>query len=463
MWTKEFAWIATPSVGKSQAMPTSKNTIFLAGFILFVIFVVSLIPRIDRIQNGPLDPYWHSGAERFWNYEVTANVTDSLLGYQYVFDLKLPRTYLPIISPDENDINQGWEIREILGEDLNDPALSWRPFRYDRYGYTAYVSFPPGFFLTTYAILKALSLPIEPVVLRWFNIVLQALTVVLLAVLTWLVLEDLRRTRNAAATGLVVAGTCYIFALEPFHSHVASIWAHQFIQPLWLAAVIIVFWVKHSWFKLLVVFVIAMVTPLIEWTAYLMLLGLFVAMIVLAVCCRSERNDWIANCIVMTMGVLIAMTIKFLWYDWAIGIDTYIEVLTIRAGERSIAVDSYDLSDLFRSYMWSYGPWIIATLLLGSLSLLINRPSESALPLRVWLVFGALVFPVLENIPLLEHAIVYSFAKLKFGLPLSLILGVVVSSLWNLRYGKITSVALVVSAVAISLWTYNYIHTEQIS
>ena len=305
-------------------------------------------------------------------------------------------------------------------------------------GQVMYTSFPPGAMMLASPVVlplaQATDLP-PLTVLRLCNLLLALLTVLLC-------LGALDRLLAPALPGrapLLVAGCLPLLAsVEVLHSHHLPMWSHQVLQPFLAALLLLALGAMHTR-RALCLGVLAAVACWVEWAAYIACIALQAIVIV-----RSPSGQRWRNGAAFAGTALFGGLSLLAWYafllgspadgGWRVGLSRYGTALRERLAARSVLDVRHDAADWFQSQAQSWLPWMLAALLLRGAELW-RRRAQSVVaaaaaaaardPARAerWAAaFALCLLPLYGNVLLFEHAIVYTFDRLKWGFLFALVL-----------------------------------------
>jgi len=157
--------------------------------------------------------------------------------------------------------------------------------------------------------------------------------------------------------------------------------------------------------------VLAFWGPLTEWTGYIFNAGLIFILFL------NSRDLKFSKTLPIHLFITTALAgvLTIIYYSLALGFGPTIEAFLNRFIGRGISTGT--IIGLIQGYKLSYGLFILSVIFsILDLSLWGNKK-----PITLF-IFVAACVPLLENIVLLQHAAQFSFDRLKFIIPASLIL-----------------------------------------
>lgn len=227
--------------------------------------------------------------------------------------------------------------------------------------------------------------------------------------------------------GISVAGICaliYIWNNEALYSHGVIYWGHSLFQVFWpLQLICLTFFLREKylpkvpWALLIVLFIFSFLGPATEWSGYVANAGIVILCIFANIKRKCDLNLVIITVIAASLLAFVMFVLPF-----ALTVDLRTLFITIvhRINERSalkFPSINHGLFFLLVGYVESYGLYLLLTI--GIVAFLVryqlkdkNKMSEIIFSPFIWLVL--VIFPLLENLAMLQHAFQYTFDRLKF-------------------------------------------------
>ena len=168
---------------------------------------------------------------------------------------------------------------------------------------------------------------------------------------------------------------------------------------------------KHFCFFL----ILALINPYIEWTGYVANVGFALAELM-----RYREKGWKSAFASATwLGILTILSFALFCVHYLLRVDAaaFFDVLRARFGARNVT-SSVSLTKLFCGYIRSFK---FAVLLLV-IFLLWGYTKNKHFSRENMLLLFVMVFPVLENIVMKQHAVEYSYDRMKAAFPLCLLI-----------------------------------------
>ena len=397
---------------KTKARLTGPGLVLLAA-------VCVLILSLCRSPGGDIN---------YYNSDATWHVLMTLQAYE-----ETPvsvHKFLPIIS---------------MGEEM-DKGITWGATIPDGAGNYYYTSFSAAEFVLPYFFIRLFHLPVAESSLYLFNCLLFFTYAALLGLLTAEVFRDRRHGPWLGALAVVVS-TC---APELLHGMGVVYWAQSVMQVTLLIQLYAYYrYAARGSRGAYVLFLsLCLVNPYIEWTGFVANGGYMLCELV-----RCRKTPLRALGKFALPGVLTAASFALfsLHFMSVVTPADYWAALASRFLVRS-ALSSASFLTLFKGYVSSFlFLWpLLAALLLAVTACWrgLGWARESLLARQGWLLFAA-AFPALENIVMKQHAITYTYDRMKLIFPLTLILCDLCGLIWARAEKKVWLAAIpVVLALA---------------
>lgn len=300
-----------------------------------------------------------------------------------------------------------------------DKGIPWGATVPDRQGNYYYTSFSPAEFALPYFFVKLFHLPIAENSLHLFNGLLFLASASLFALLVWEVFRQERYRLFLAGT----AAAAYLCAPELLHGMGVVYWAQSVMQLTLLIQLYAYYrWVEYGSRRAYVLFLaMCLANPYIEWTGYVANGGYMLCEL------ARGRRDLLraAGRFLLPGAVTILSFLLFsLHFMSVLSPEAYADALVGRFVVRS-ALTADPLGKVFLGYLSSFlFLWPLLAVLLVGVTVCwrgFGWVRESLLLRKGWLLFVAAV-PLLENIIMKQHAITYTYDRMKLIFPLALVL-----------------------------------------
>lgn len=309
----------------------------------------------------------------------------------------------------------------------------------DKDGNSFYVSFSPMGFYAPYLFCKLLGLPLTVGSIYIFNCLLMLVCASLCARLVYIVF---RRIEFAA-----VAFAAYIFIPEVMFTQGIVYWHHSLAQVFLLLQLVLfhklVFGNPENKLIWQILFLaVSFIYPYLEWTGFVSNVGFAICIFLngFHIERAGDRKriayNHVASSKMVVLGALTAAALAyFLWrFSKIAPASQVISSLSGRANSRSAA--SY--AKLFRGYFDSYGPLLILTAISLTISTLVTPARKKLVQLmtdrRIVLLLISAFVPLIENVLMKGHAIVYTFDRLKFAPLLIVVFMLAIDSLCVIKH-----------------------------
>ncbi len=283
-----------------------------------------------------------------------------------------------------------------------------------------YTSFPPGPFLIVAGLGKLAAWQWTPFSARCLLIGLHLAMALLTAGLVREIGRSLGCEAGLSRDSALVAFMLSLTTFELARSYTFSLWGQHWIQILLL----LVPWLFLRNSRKLLFHLLVFVMPLIEWTGYIANAGLF---FILLAQWRMQRRSQAGNKdlanrfptgpLAVFLLTLTAGCIQVAWFGWLLGFEAYLSALAHRREIRG--TDTLSLVKLPIASLISMGPLLLLPgwWLWKSRAGFPTLPKSIAASLRenpmVGFALALLLLPCVENLLLSNHALVYTFDRIK--------------------------------------------------
>ena len=351
------------------------------GYKLFAVIIIILLMTIAvsvvKFREGEID-YYNSDAT--WHTLLTIRAYDETPISDHLF--------LPIVS---------------LGDE-DDKGISWGSTLPDNRGNYYYTSFSPAGYFFPWLFLKLVKLPVDEMGLYVFNTFLFVLSAILLVYLLNLIYKDEKYRYFLCLAG----GLCYISAPEILHGMGIVYW-HQSLMQVTLLLQTIMFYkyiTDDSRISRYLFYILAVVNPYIEWTGYVANVGFALAELIRY--WEVDRKRGFLKAIVLGMLTILSFGLFSAHYLLRVDASAFFDVLKSRFMARNVTTTTA-LTSVFGSYYKSFMYlWVLLLFLL-----IYCFVKNGKLELKQGLLFLVFGFLVLENIIMKEHALSYSYDRMK--------------------------------------------------
>lgn len=312
--------------------------------------------------------------------------------------------------------------------DASDKHISWGATIPDKNGNYYYTSFSPAGYFLPWLFMRAFRLPVDERSLYLFNTVLYAASSALWVVILYMLYEREKWRDAVCLVGLV----SYLCVPEVLHGMGVVYWHQSVMQVTFLMQLSCYLMArkteKRPWragFYLL-----AFLNPYIEWTGFVANVGFAISDVIL--CWKTRwRVDFLR--VLALGGVSIASLGCFLLhYMLRVDARALLQTMMSRFMARNVTSE-VSATNLATGYLTSFlYLWLLAAVLLVW-TLWHNRRVE--LRERHGVMFLLLAFPLLENLLMKQHALSYTYDRMKGAYALSLIVCELAFQLLS-SYGK---------------------------
>ena len=356
---------------------------------LVVLFVASVGVRAGSFAINPVKDHKWTLFQRFDNLEVYEHT--HYVGQVY----------------DANPVS----IHKFAGYiGKSDEFLTNTKLGTDGHTLSVYTSFPPTHFVVLYQALRLFGSDASFFGIQIFSLVLHLVCV---GMVFWLAMSLTKRNKYVS----FLVATTYIFSAATLWQHMNVYWAHQLLMPVFLGSLIL-FVKRGGLFRRWEALGLGFAMALIAWTGFIAVIGyvLFAAFSYF----RTRNKAYFAYLYMLggAVGALAAIVVQALWVTGA-GFFEYLGYLTTRVSARTGGVQNIPLPRM----MW---------LFVNDLAIEFGVYALIAYTLAIirkitafeWAIIFVSAFPLLESFLLLEHDQVYGFARLKWFVPILVIMAI---------------------------------------
>lgn len=350
--------------------------------IILVIFMVASISSIRYTLLNATDINYR-------NSDATYHVLLTMKAYDET-PISVHK-FLPIVS---------------LGKE-SDKGIPWGYTIADKYGNYYYTSFSPAGFVLPYCFIKIAHLPICISSIYIFNTILCIIS----AIFLYLILKEV----FSETIGILMGIFLYCLTPEIFHGMGIVYWHQSILQVMLLLQIYCYNKYTASKIAKFLFWLTCLINPYIEWTGYVANIGFIIVEVIKN--WKKDRKLSIKRGMLLSGITACSFGLFCIHYLLVVNAHEFFNALKIRFFSRSITEDSR-ITDLLGGYVSSFwNIWIILVILFVILLVKYRGVSwiyVSEFRKHKTLVF-LLVFPVLENFIMKEHAISYTYDKMKFS------------------------------------------------
>ena len=296
--------------------------------------------------------------------------------------------FLPIVTLGNND----------------DKGISWGSTVPDTKGNYYYTSFSPAGYFLPWTFMKIFRLPVVERSLYIFNTVLFVLSAVLWIWLLSLIYKENKNVNIIMLIGLLT----YVLSPELLHGMGIVYWHQSIMQVTLLIQVIAYYKIHESNTKIsrMVFYMMSLINPYIEWTGYVANVGFALTELILS----WKKDRKLALKRVLILGILSMTSFALFVIHYLLRVDAYGFLVTLKSRfmARNVTA-SIPITDVFRGYIKSFAFFWVVLLVLIVWNFIRNRKVE--LKHGIWLL--VLTFPLIENVVMKEHAVAYTYDRMK--------------------------------------------------
>lgn len=313
-------------------------------------------------------------------------------------------TLLTIEAYNETPISEHLFLPIISLGNANDKYIPWGITLSDENGNYYYTSFSAAGYFLPWLFIKLFRLPVTEGSLYIFNSILFAVSTALWTGLIYKVYEDTEEVMAISIIGMLT----YISSPVLLHGMGIVYW-HQSVMQVTLLLQMIAYYamMQSDGRKMRIPFyILAFLNPYIEWTGYVANVGF--AFAEFFAYWKADRKEAVKRVLVLGFITISSGCLFILHYLLRVDSDKLFETMKFRFIERS-AADTVELTELFGGYFKSFLYLWVLFLILVVWNFVYNKK----LQLRHGMLIFVMVFPVVENIVMKEHALTYIYDRMK--------------------------------------------------
>jgi len=354
------------------------KSIFKKYHPLIICLLLALISIIVRIPDFSKNDYHNSDAT--WHILHTFHCYDETPASVHKF--------LPIVT----------------SGDSADKFIPWGASVPDEYGNYYYTSFSPASFVPPYLFIKLFQLPIDVISLYIFNSILLILCFIFTAKLFCKLFNTIDKKYI-----WYMSAAIYLFQPEIMHGQGVVYWAQSLYQLILLLQLNLLF-SEHTRKRYIAMLILSLIGAYTEWTGFCANFGIALVYLFIGECKKHNFRRF--------LGILASTVLGFVLFCYhylqVLDVDIFISAMISRFNARNV-VNTVPLSKLMQGYFTSFSLFIIITTLCILYCLLSKTHRNTffhSLKTRERLFFVTIIV-LLENIIMKEHAISYSFDRMK--------------------------------------------------
>ena len=361
----------------------SLKTIFLCFFTVCFSICISFINYPEKNIN-----YFNSDAT--WHTLLTMNA--------YSQTPESIHKFVPIVT---------------LGKP-GDKHIPWGAAISDKNGNYYYTSFSPASYFLPYAFCNILHIPLTERNLYIFNSFLLILSSVLLAIFIKEIFKNSKHKYLLAYIAIIL----YVTIPEIMHSMGIVYWAQSLMQVMLLAQILCYCKKDNSKLANTLFYLLSFINPYIEWTGFVANIGFIIAEYFNKLT-KKEKIFFTLKILSITMFSGLILCAHFLLN---VSFEQFVNTSFQRCSERHGEIN--DICKLIFGYFQSFK---ILWLLIFVYIVGIMYKNKNSIFFHNYPLTIILLFPILENFLLLNHAIYYSFDRMK----LAFIMIVIICDMFN--------------------------------
>lgn len=338
------------------------------------------------------------------NYEVNYRNSDATW-----------HTLLTIEAYDGTPLSEHKFLPLVSLGDARDKWISWGATIPDNNGNYYYTSFSPMGYVLPYSFMKVFHFENTEFSLYVFNTLLLMISCLVITKLFQEIYGDKLSLPILAAIMAV-----YILSPEIMHGMGLVYW-HQSLMQIFLPLQCLFYYryIKNEDAPSCIGFLITcLINPYTEWSGYVANAGYFLAEIV-----RCYKRPLKKYFLLISVAFATAMSFALfcLHYLSTVECKVFFDALKDRFFVRNISTDT-PWKWLIKGYWESFAALILLTGIFSVIAVFFVLKERPGVDLRDKLLLFVTSFPLLENIVMKQHAVAYTYDRMKLALPLMLVL-----------------------------------------
>lgn len=312
-------------------------------------------------------------------------------------------TLLTIKAYRETPVSEHLFLPIVTLGSQDDKWIPWGATVPDENGNYFYTSFSAAGYFLPWLFMKIFGLSVSEQSLYLFNTVMFAVSAFLWARFISMIYDG---HKNAVLLS-VIALFSYVLSPELLHGMGIVYW-HQSVMQVTLLIQMMAWYQykKGSRAAQILFYAMALANPYIEWTGYVANVGFAVAELL-----SGGKKQWKKSLgKAAVLGVLTIASLGLFAGHYLLRVDsaTFGEALRARFMARNVTADT-TFAEVFSGYIQSFGYLWILALLLAVWNIAVNQKIE----LRHGLLMLVMTFPLLENVLMKQHAVEYTYDRMK--------------------------------------------------
>ncbi|SEQ35794.1 hypothetical protein SAMN02910382_02744 [Butyrivibrio sp. TB] len=354
-----------------------------------------------------------------------------------------------------------WLPIQTFGDECNKYIANGPSLIQDENGNSFYISFSPLGFYLPYFFCKLFHLNLSIGSLYVFNCLLMLISALLSGYVMKLLLKD--------EIAFWFSALLYLVIPEVLYTQGIVYWHHSLSQVLLLLQIIlfIILFVdrKRSRSLWCMFFIVSFLYPYLEWTGYISNVGMAIGLLLLEKRILKEKDrinvsiSFFSLKVDLLLGLVTILACGYYLFRFSsiASIKELVAMLFSRAGDRYEAT----LAELISGYKESFWPIMLGGLICFFITMVFKASRNELIQIfknknnRV-MVF-IFLFPLLENIILKEHAVLYTFDRLKASMILIFLISVCLYALWRSYRLKacVVGIPLICACTVVGFNTYD--------
>lgn len=348
-------------------------------------------------------------------------------------------TLLTMQAYDETPVSVHKFVPIVTTGEERDKGIPWGATIPDDKGNYYYTSFSPMGYMIPYFFVKILHLPFSEKSLFCLNMLLLLMSCIVIILLFREIYGE-----KCNYLFLAIIMFCYIISPEIMHGMGIVYW-HQSIMQIFIPLQCLLYYryIKNEEDKIskVLFYLFCVINPYTEWSGFVANGGFFIAEFIRN--CKKKGVKKIVPLFSIGICTIISFAIFCVHYLSVVSANDFFAALKNRFFARNIATTA-PLQKLLVGYKESFAALLV---IIGIFAVvwIYAKKSENGVKMEDKLLLFVSAFPVVENFIMKEHAISYTYDRMKLALPLMLIL------YWLLTHIQIETKAAKLMAVMVPI------------
>ena len=281
----------------------------------------------------------------------------------------------------------------------------------DKEGNYYYTSFSAATFFIPYLFMKIFHLPINEISLYIFNTILFILS----AYIWLLILKKIFKDSKFLNTTLFIGFLTYVFSPELLHGMGIVFWAQSIMQVTILLQLYFFLNRKDKKIYKYLFYIFCIINPYIEWTGFIANIGFMITNFIEEFKI-NKKTTFVETANILSLTILSSILFCLHFLTTSISPSDFIFAIITRFLSRNVTT-KISIYKLFKGYISSFSfLWILLILLFITNIITFKNINwvKNTHAYRNKTLIIILFFLIVENIIMKQHAVAYSYDRMKF-------------------------------------------------